>query len=180
MKGLSLIEVLVAMGIATIAGVLLVVLIVSSAGLFSKESSKVQTGLNSNDALAALRGSIKQANTVASQFTSGQTTYTTGITQLVLKVASIDSANNIIANTYDYFVFYLDQKFLRFKVFPDVLSSRKTADQIFSNSIDSLKLQYFNSANPPVEVSPTSASRVRMSITMKQDTATSEANLRND
>ncbi len=171
MKGLTLIEVLVAMGIATIAGVLLVVIIVNSAGLFSNQSLKVQEGLNINDSLAAMRGSIKQANAVASQ---------SGASQLVLQVSSIDSSNNIIANTYDYYVYYLDQNYLHFKVFPDVLSSRKTTDRIFSNSVDSFKLQYFNSANPPVEVPPISATRVRMSVTLKQSIATSEANLGND
>lgn len=180
MKGLTLIEVLVAMGITTIAGVLLVAIIVNSAGLFSNQSSKVQEGLNINDLLAAIRGSIKQANAVADHFTSGQTTYTTGNTQLVLQVSSVDSSNNIIANTYDYYVYYLDQKYLHFKIFPDVSSSRKAGDQILANSIDSLKLQYFNSANPPVEISPISATRVRMSVTLKTTTATSEANLRND
>ena len=179
-KGLTLIEILVAMGIAAVVGVLLVVVIVSSAGLFSNQSSKVQTGLNSNDVLTAFRSSIKQANAVASQFVSGQTTYTTGVSQLVLQVPAIDSSNNIISNTYDYFVFYLDQNYLHFKVFPDVLSSRETTDRIFSNSVDSFKLQYFNSATPPVEVSPISAARVRMSVALKQSIATSEANLRND
>lgn len=171
MKGLTLIEVLVAMGIATVVGVSLVAIIVTSAGLFSNQSSKVQEGLNINDLLAAIRGSIKQANAVDAQSSA---------TQLVLKVASIDYSNNIIANTYDYFSFYLDQNFLHFKVFPDVSSSRKSADQILANSVDNLKLQYFNSANPPVEVAPNSATRVRISVTLKTTTATSEANLRND
>ena len=170
-QGLTLIEVLVAMGIATITGVLLLVIIVNSAGLFSNQSSKVQEGLNINDSLAMMRGSIKQANAVDAQSSTSQ---------LVLKVASIDSSNNIIANTYDDFSFYLDQNFLHFKIFPNASSSRKTADRIFSNSVDSLKLQYFNSANPPVEVAPVTASKVRISLTLKQSTATSEANLRND
>lgn len=180
MKGLTLIEVLVAMGIATVAGVLLVVIIVNSAGLFTNQSSKVQSGLNLNDALLQVRSAIKDASAVASSYTSGGITYTTAATQLVLKVPAINSSNNIIANTYDFFIFYLDQKILRFKTFPDAQSSRKAFDQIFSVNVDNLEFKYFNSASPPEEVLPGVASKVRITLTLKQNTATSEANLRND
>lgn len=180
MKGLTLIEVLVAMGIASLVGVLLLVIIVNSAGLYTQQSSKVQAGLNSNDALVKIRSTIKDASTVAVSYTSGQTTYTTGAIQLVLKVPAIDSSNNIIANTYDFFIFYLDQKILRFKTFPDAQSSRSAADQIFSTDVENLDFKYFNSADPPSEVTPETAAKVKITLTIKQNTATSEANLRND
>ena len=187
-RGLTLIEVLITMGIATVAGVLLVVIMVNSAGLFTQQSSKVQEGLNINDALSQVRSSIKQANAVASEYTGGGSTYTTGGSQLVLQVLSIDSLGNIIDNTLDYFVFFQDQNLLRFKIFPDPSSSRKPVDRIFATSVDNLIFQYFNSASPPVEVIPTSATKVRITLTLKQkiginyetQTATSEANLRND
>lgn len=193
MKGLTLIEILVAMGIAVVAGTLLMVVMVNSAGLFTQQSSKVQQGLNSNDALSSIRGSIKQANSVADQYIIGSTTYTTGANQLVLKVASFDSSGNIIENTFDYFVFYLDQNTLHFKVFPvkvfpDSLSSRKVVDQVFSTLVDSITFQYLNTADPPVEVVPVSATKIRISLVLKQkmtkgfetNIATTEANLRND
>lgn len=188
MRGLTLVEILVSLGIASIVGVLLLVIIVNSAGLYTKESSKVEQGLNINDALSQIRSTIKQASGVAAAYTDGSTIYTTGTTQLILKIASIDSSSNIIDNTFDYFIFFLDQKMLRFRVIPDALSSRKPMDQIFSTNIDSLKFQYFNSEIPPTEVSPVSASKIRITLTLKQragattetNTATSEANLRND
>jgi len=187
-NGLTLIEILVAMGIATVVGVLLVVIIVNSAGIFTQQSSKVQEGLNINDALAAVRGSIKQASAVAVSYTNGLTTYTTGSNQLVLKVASIDSSGNIIDSSYDYFVFFQDQSYLRFKIFPDPSSARKQGDQIFSNAVNSLNFQYFNSALPPVEVSPASAAKISVTLTLNTkiganfttSTVTTEANLRND
>lgn len=188
-KGLTLIEVLVAMGISVVAGALLLVIIVNSAGIFSKESSKVQEGLNINDALAKFRASIKQASSVASAYTSGPTIYTTGPNMLVLKVLSIDSSGNIIADTYDYFVFYPDQGILHFKIFPEAsLSSRQKQDQILSADVENLNLKYFNSAVPPEEVVPVNATKVRITLTLKQrngigfetSTVVSEANLRND
>ncbi|MBI2330344.1 hypothetical protein HYU94_03060 [Candidatus Daviesbacteria bacterium] len=177
--GLTLIEVLIAVGIATVAGVLLLVIIVNSVGLFSKQSSKVQEGLNMNDALSEIRSSIKQATGIAD---------TSSANQLVLRVSSIDTSGNIIDNTFDYFVFSLDQHFLKFKILPDSLSSRKAQDRVFSSSVDNINFQYFNSATPPVEVIPPSATKVRTTLVLKQQfgadsetsTATSEASLRND
>ncbi len=188
MKGVTLIELIIAISLSSVVGMLLLVIIVNSAGLFYHESSKLSEGLNINDALSKIRSTIKQSNIVAASYASGSTTYTSGSTQLVLKVASIDSTNNLISNVYDFFVFYLNQKELRFKVFPDAASFRKVQDQIFSSSVDSLNFQYFDLSSPPKTVAPNLANKVRISLTLKQkngadfvtNTATSEANLRND
>jgi len=187
-RGLTLIEILVAMGIATVAGMLLLVIIVNSAGLFQGQSSKVQTGLNVNDALSKIRASAKQASAIANSYTDGQTVYTTGSDQLVLKVASVDGEGNIIENLSDYFVFFKDQSYLRFKVFPDPSSFRKVSNEVLTASLESVVFNYFNLDNPPLEVNPSQASKVRISISLRQrigtrveiNTATSEANLRND
>ncbi len=170
-QGLSLIEVLVAMGIATVAGVLLLVIIVNSAGLFTQQSSKVTVGLSVNDAFSKIRVGIKQASAISDQ---------SNFSQLVLKVSSLDSAGNIIKNTYDYFIFIADQKNLHFRIIPDFLSSRKNGDSILAGNVDNLNFQYFNSTSPPVEVVPGSASKVRITLSVKTNIATTEANLRND
>lgn len=187
-RGLTLIEMLIAMSIASAIGVLLLVIIVNSTGLYSNQSAKIQTGVNINDALAQIRSSIKQASAIVPSYTDGQTVYTTGARQLVLKIASVDFANNIITNTFDYFIFLLDQNTLRFKVIPDVASSRPGKDQIFSTSADNIIFEYFNSAVPPLAVDPEQATKVKVSLVLKQkngttvetNIATSEANLRND
>ncbi len=186
--GFTLLELVITMGLVSVVGLLLVVIIVNSTGVFYKESSKLSQGLNSNDALSSIRGDIKQSNGVVATYTDGSTTYTSGTTQLILKLSSIDSSNNLISNTYDYFVYFLDQKKLRLKSFPDPASVRKKQDQIFSTIVDSVLFQYFNLSNPPLEVSPTTASKVKITITLKEKsgagyetrTATSEATLRND
>ncbi len=180
MKGLTLVEVLIAMGISIIVGGLLLIIIVNSAGLYSQQSAKLTEGLSINEATSKVRDSIKQSSAIEVSLSAGSTTYTSGATQLVLKVLAIDSSKNIIADNFDYFVFFQDSNKLRFKTFPSALSSRQAQDQIFSTLLDSLDFKYFNSANPPVEVTPTNAAKVRISITLKQNTATSEANLRND
>ena len=153
---------------------------VQSAGLFSDQSSKVQEGLSINDALSSLRSYIKQTEAVIDHYIDNSITYTSGANQLILKIPSTDSLGNLIDNTNDYFVFYVNQSYLHLKIFPAALSSRKAADQILSNSVNNLNFQYFNLANPPMEVAPASAAKVRISLTLKQVSATTEANLRND
>lgn len=188
MKGFTLLEMVITMGLVSIIGLLLVVIIVNSTGIFYKESSKLSEGLNINDALLSIRDNIKESSGVVASYTAGSTTYTSSSTQLVLKLASIDTTNNLISNTFDYFVYFLDQKKLRLKSFPDAQSARKAQDQIFSTSVDSVLFQYFNLNNPPTEVDPASAKKVKVTVILKQKsggnieqkTATSEATLRND
>lgn len=188
MKGLTLVEILITMGISIVVGMLLLIIIVNSAGLFYNQSSKLNLGLNTNDTLSQIRQSVKEASFIQASFTFGSDTYTSGTTQLVLKVPSIDSLSNIIVNTFDYFIFFQDQKKLRFKTFPDPASNRKAQDQIFSTHVDSLTFKYFDLANPANEVVPTAAKKVLVSLALKQKSgisyetsiATSEANLRND
>ncbi len=187
-NGLTLIEALIAMGIAAIVGTLVLSVAINSTGLFYKESSKLQEGLNINDALGKIRDSVNQSSGVAASFTSGGITYTSSATQLVLKIPAIDNSGNIIANTLDYIVFFQDQTKLRYKLIHDVASSRKSQDQIFSTSVNSLTFKYLNSQNPPTEVTPASAAKIRTILSLKQknglateiNTATSEAGLRND
>jgi len=187
-KGFTFIELIITMAISSVVGLLLLVIIVNSAGVFYKESSKLSEGLNINDAQNQIRESIKQTNSIAVSYTFAGVTYTSGLTQLVLKVPAIDSSNNLIANTYDYFIFYSDTNKLRFRTFPDAASARKSQDQIFSTNVDQLKFEYLNLLNPPQEVVPSAALKVRTTLILRQKSganyettaATSEANLRND
>lgn len=189
MKGLTLLEVLISIGIATVVSGFLLVIIVNSTGLFYKQSSKIEQGIGANDALSAIRNSIKEAKSIVANYPETQPfTYTTGLIQLVLKLASVDQSGNIITDSFDYYVFYLDQTKLRFKVFPNALSQRKSRDQIFSTSVENLEFKYYNLTNPPVEVTPVSAAKIKITLSLKQKSgqaiersvATTEANLRND
>lgn len=177
--GFTLVELLIAMGISVIVGGMLMIIIVNSAGLFQLESSKLTQGLNATDALVSVRNQIKQSSAIDAQSTAEK---------LVTKIPSIDIANNIIPNTFDNIVFLKDANKLRLKITPNPASARIAQDQIFSTDVDSLKFEYFNSENPPVEVAPASATKIRINLTLKQLVGTkiettivsSEASLRND
>ncbi len=186
--GLTLVEVLIAMAIATIVGLLLFVIIVNSAGLFYTQSSKLSQGVGINDALQKVKEAIRSSSSVAPSYQDGPATYTSSSTQLILKIPSIDTSGNVIGETFDYYVFFQDQNFFTFKSFPASQSSRKASDQILSSNVDSLTFRYFDSQTPPQEVTAVSAAKVRLTIILKQKAgmsyeqsiATAEASLRND
>lgn len=194
-SGFTLVEALITLAIGTVVGVLLLVIMVNTGGLFYQQSGRLEQGLNINDALSKISSSVKESSSVAASYPpGGPPTYTSGSTQLVLKIPSISSSGDIISDTFDYFIFFSDpstgsgQVSLRFKTFPDPQSSRKAQDQIFSTKVESLVFKYLDSQNPPQEVTPTSAVKVRVTLKLKQkagagieqNIATKEANLRND
>ena len=188
-RGFTLIEVLIVVGIATVVAALLVVIIANSAGLFYKQSAKLSQGLGVNDALAKFRQIVKESNSIATGYPPGSSSaYTTSATQIVLTIPSIDTLGNIIPNVFDYFVFHQDQDKLKLKIFPDIQSSRKSQDQILARYVNGASFHYYDSQNPPAEVPPSSATKIRMTLNLRQKSgadfeesvATSEANLRND
>lgn len=187
--GFTLVEVLIVVGIATVVASLLVVIIANSAGLFYKQSAKVGQGLGVNDALAKFRQIVKESNSIATGYPSGPTpTYTTTSTQVVLTIPSTDTLGNIKPDVFDYYVFHQDQDKLKMKIFPDIQSSRKSQDQILATNVNRVLVHYLDSQNPPTEVAPSSATKIKMTINLRQKSgadyeeqiATSEASLRND
>lgn len=188
-KGLTLVEAITTLAIAVVVSTLLVVIMINTGGLFTKQSSKVEQGLSVNDALGKINSSIRQSSGVLPTYS----TYTSGAQLLVLKIPSIDSSGNVVTNTFDHFIFLLEPstgsgQVLRFKVFPNIASSRGSVDQIFSNNVSLLNFEYFDSQNPPEQVIPSQATKVKTTLLLKQKSgvgfeqniATSEANLRND
>lgn len=159
MRGLTLVEVLVAMGVSVVVGALLMVIIVNSTGLFLKQSSKIEQGVGVNDALSVLRSTIRQAQSIDPVSSS---------TKLVLKLTSIDSQDNLIPDTFDDFIFFQEGNKLRFQTVPNPASARAPVDQILAANVEILDFKYTNPGT------------VKISLSLKENTATSEASLRND
>lgn len=184
--GLTLLEVLVAMGIAAIAGALLLAVMVNSTGLFYSQGSKVEQGVDANDALTEIRSVVRQSSAVASGYPVSNPTHTSGVGKLVLKLASIDGSGNIIPDTFDYYVFLKDQNLLRVRSFPDALSSITAVDEVLANNVNTIRFDYYDGSGGVVI--PTLAAKVKATITLRQKAgsyfeasiATAEASLLND
>lgn len=186
-KGLTLVEIIITLGLMSIVGGLIVVIITNSTGLSLKESSKVDMGLQLNDSLSIIRKNVKVAQSVEDIYTIGEKTYQSDEDEVVLKVSSIDEGNNIIDNTFDYFIFSKENNNLVFKTYPDDLSFRNENNQILSTNLENLVFKYLDLGSPPQETAAKDAKRVLVTMSVKKKTgndsalniATSGASLRN-
>ncbi len=71
------------------------------------------------------------------------TTYITGNNQFVIKIPSINSSGDIIANTYDYVIYALDPSDLtqlKKIIDPNASSSRTSLNQVIAKNINSFSL----------------------------------------
>lgn len=186
-NGFSLAELIIAIAVVAVVSGLLLGILVNETGVFYQQSSRVSQGVGLNDALASIRSHVKSASAVAAAYPeTPPSAYTSGSSTLVLKITSIDSSSNLITNTYDYFVYYVEMGRLHLLVFPNSQSTRKQLDQILTSSVDTLAFVYFDSAG--VVTTPASASKVKTTLSLKEKSgygvenniATSDATLRND
>ena len=188
-KGFSLIEIMVTMSVVVLVGTILFGIFVSNTGLFYQQTSRYQQGLGLNDSLVSIRGAIKEADLVSLNYPpSGTPQYSSNDSNLVLRFQAIDSQGNKIYNVFDFAVYTVSEGRLYFKVFPDTQngSVRKSANQILTNNVSSIKFEYLDVSSSPVV--PNLANKVKVTLTLKQkagkgyetNIATSEANLRND
>lgn len=190
MKGFTLIEVLVSVTISTVVGLLLIILLVQNNTIFRHQTANVYQGISLNHSASILIDNIKSANFVAVAYPPQSPAYTSNTSNLVLALPSIDTNGNIIAQTYDYVVFYqdpLDLKMFWKKVFPDpLLSQRKAENFLMTNNLSQIIFEYFDEAGSIV--SPASAKKVKFTIAQNEKqafgqvetTTSSEINLRND
>lgn len=188
-KGFTLFEVMVATSITSVLGILLLLIMANSTGVNYTESSKIQQGIGINDGLTKIREQIKESAGIASNYPeTGTPEFISNSGTLILKKNSIDAQGNLLNNTFDYFIFLKDQDKLRFKIYPDISSSRKSINQILAGNVLSLSFNYLNNQSPPLEVSPNTALRVKVTVSLQEKSgtsyqssvATTEANLRND
>lgn len=186
-KGFTLPELIIASTVAVVISGLLLVIMVNSTGLFYEQSSKVSQGVSANDALSDVRQTARSAISVAVQYPeTGTPEYTSSQTTAVFKVASIDSSGDIIFNTSDYIVYYLDDNKLYERTAPNAQSNREDKIRVLSNRVEIILFEYLDSYGDIVATNV--ASKVKITMGLKEliggvsqtHIATSEANLRND
>lgn len=185
-KGFTLLEVIIATGVAAIVGSLILGILVNSTGVYYQQSAKIEQGVDLNNALANIQKSITNAAAIASSYPeTGTPLYTTGNDQLVIKVSSVDSSNNIIANSYDYFVYTVNAGQLHLIIYPDPKSSRQLRDQILALNVSNISFGYLDSADSPVGINAATKVKVTLTVQQKagsnyrQSIATTEATLKN-
>lgn len=173
--GFTLMEILLYTALAAIVGSLLVGIMVSSSGIFFRQNASVSHGVSLNEALNHITESVKQSSAVVSNYTNGSFSFTTNSSTIILTIPSIDSQSAIVANKFDYAVITqdpTDSYLLKKYLFPDQASSRSAEDSVLATTLSEIQFAYLdNSGNG---VSPSSASRVRVTINLSERAGSSQ------
>jgi len=188
-RGFTLVEIMVVMSVVMVAGGLLLAILVNSTGVFYQQSAKLNQGLGVNDSLSSIRKSIKEADSIAANYPlTGTPQYSSGPSQMVLRLPAIDVAGSKIYNVFDYIVYAVFDGRLYFKLFPDTQngSVRIEENRILTGNVSSVRFEYLDVSNNPVALNLVEKVKVTLVLEQKagngyeKNTATSEANLRND
>lgn len=161
---------IIASSAALVVGTFLLLILSNHTGFFYKQSSVVNEGLNLNDALQEISNYIRQASYISTGYPEVNPTYTTSSDTLVLKLLSVDLANQLL-QTYDYVVISKDPslgKILMVQVFPHEESSRPAANKVLTNILKSISFTFLDKANNPV--TPSSAWQIGATLEVESKT----------
>lgn len=189
-KGLTLLELLIAMSITAIVGVVLLDIIIQNNGLVFIQQAKVSQGLSLNNAHTEIFDAIHNAAQIAATCPSPTCTasYSSTKNSIVLAIPSLNASGNPITNTYDYEVITADSQnndILREYIYPNSSSTRKSQNKVLSTTLASLTFYYLDSKG--LSVNPSSAIQVNFVINLQQQAGQSvessssgQVNLRNN
>lgn len=171
MKGFTLAEMLIALSIVMVAGVLLTGILVNNTGFFYKQTTLVQEGLSLNDAMGELTTNIKQAASVAAIYPEGDPSpsYTSSTTTLILKMPSLNDGG-VIESTYDFLVITPDPinaNILRQYFFKNSSSQRYIKKDVLTTNLDTVTFEFLDNSGAAVLPEASAAVNVELKVTAK-------------
>lgn len=176
-KGLSLVEVLIAITMAAVAGALLLNILVSSNRIFFNESVQVAQGLSLNQAALEITNLIKSSSGISNQYPpTGASQFTTDANTLVLKIPALNQDESVKDLVFDYAVISKDQsnpKILRKMIFVDNTSFRKSENKVLSTSLKQIKFLYLDVGNS--QIAPLEAVRINFTINLSENVSLSQS-----
>ena len=183
-SGVSLVELLIAMSIVGILGVLIAALYFSHFKLFSSQNTRIEVASENKIALEEMTNQIRESQGVAASCCSP--TETTGANVLVLQIWLLNASgdptepNPSPAPQYDYIVYKKVSDTLKKTIVPAAGSTRPSSDKIIASKINALAFTFDNA-------DVTQAAQVTINLTTQNtvnnitqtDTKTSTAVIRN-
>jgi Tfp pilus assembly protein PilV len=112
--------------------------------IYNYEQALVRVTSSGRDALQNVFSYTSQAHRVATSTSINGTNYNSNSSTLVLQLSSVSSAGLVIANSWDYAVFYVSGNKLIFELDADSSSTRKKMKKQLSDSVQSLSFTYNN------------------------------------
>jgi prepilin-type N-terminal cleavage/methylation domain-containing protein len=139
-RGVTLSELLVAIAIFAVVGVVIYNVYIAAGSFSNDEQQKITVDLSASRILSVMDGNLRQATRVHTADDFGGTTYTTGDDVLVVGLPSLVSGQPS-ADT-DYFAFYLEGGALMMKVDPNGTSSRTAATREVTRDVKDVNFRY--------------------------------------
>lgn len=186
-RGVSLIELVTAIGLIGLVSVMVISVYVTHFRLFSNQSQSIDLANENRLALDEMAIQIKEAQAIISTC-AACSGYTTGATTVVLQLWPLDASGNPTdpgSTNYDYVVYKRDdlQNTKLVKItYSAAISTRKAGTDVLANDVSNLQFTY-----SPDNLTPTTATEVAVTLTntntnMKKTntiTQSTEAHLRN-
>ncbi|HEY5601241.1 MAG TPA: type II secretion system protein [Patescibacteria group bacterium] len=183
-SGFTLIELIVAIGLFGLISLLAGGVYLGQIRLFNRQNAQVDIVSQNQIILDDMVDEIRNSSQVASGVTVGSDTYASGTNQLVLRLISIDSSGQLLANSFDHLIYYLEGSSspytLHKRLVPDASSSRSGYDDVKSADVSSIIFSYsdLDFANvTSIDISLTTVKKVENKD--KTLTTTTKAILRN-
>jgi hypothetical protein len=141
-RGLTLLEAVIAIGIATVLLVALASLYAGYIRFYSYAKATSETVGGANAAADELQDLVRQADAVMSTAIVNGASYASGSSTLVLELPSITASGSVVANTYDYAVFYTSGTSLYRVLSASGASSRVSSTKRLSETVSSVTFTY--------------------------------------
>lgn len=188
-KGFSLVEMLITLAIAGVAGAILMMIMIQTNNTFFQQSAKVSQGVGLNDTFSRINQAVRSASFIAEKYPLDAPIYFSGSETLVLAYSSLDANNKPISGIYDYLIISKDAQnpaILREQFFPNPASTRKAENRVLLTNLSFLRFSYLGSNSELMN--PVLAKKVEFAVKVTEKTGLSaeetsrsgEINLRND
>jgi len=143
-RAFSLVEVVITLGILGILIITLMNFFIGYNKSFGFVSAITSVNADASTVIIKTTEFIRQADQILTSRSFSGTTYTSNENALVISIPSLDSSGNIISNTYDYVVFYINSSGIYQIIDANSSSVRLSGTKKLSDSAISLTFTYNN------------------------------------
>ena len=148
-RGFTIIELVIVIALCLVLMSGLLALLDWHNKVFVLEQATVRATSSVRNVMNAMTRYVTQGATIEASRTMSGTLYTTDGDTVVVKIPSIDASGNVIAGTFDYFVYYLSSGSVYQLIEAGAGSVRNAGSKVLGESIDLFTLTY-NNADPAI------------------------------
>lgn len=145
--GFTLVEVVVVLGIFSIAGAVLVNIFLGHFSLFRFFTAEVNSGSSARLAADRMIALIREADSVLASYDFSGQLHESDSSELVLRLKTVNNSEDFITDAFDYATFYrdsVDPRRLMETIQADTESRRPSATRVLAENLEVFDLVYDN------------------------------------